>query len=126
MRLSCSLALLLWLITGLSNVGMGIFVVEPPYEPELGTSLTKVGRSTSLSRAGLLGGVWLGIIEVVDLEAEGAIKMTEKSGQELDDCVESREEVENLLSHDGVWWGANVGDTGGEASAPCRKDGVTT
>ena len=101
-------------------------MVEPPYEAEVGTLLTDVERLTSLFGAVLMGGVWLGIIGVVDPEAEGATEMTEEFGREFDDCVESREENENLLSHDGVWWGANVGDMGGEASASasCRKDGV--
>lgn len=118
------MALRLWLVAGRLNVGTGIFVVEPPYEAEVGTLLTEVERLTSLFGAVLMGGVWLGIIGVVDPEAEGATEMTEELGREVDDCVESREEKENLLSHDGVWWGAKVGDIGGEASAPCRKDGV--
>jgi hypothetical protein len=103
---------------------MGIFVVEPPYEAEVGTLETEVERLTSLFGAVLMGGVWLGIIGVVDPEAEGATEMTEELGREFDDCVESREENENLLSHDGVCWGAKVGDMGGEASAPCRNEGV--
>lgn len=124
MRLSCKVALRLWLVAGRFNVGMGIFVVEPPYEAEVGAWLTEVERLTSLFGAVLMGGVWLGIIGVVDPEAEGATEMTEEFGREFDDCVESREENENLLSHDGVWWEANVGDMGGEASGPGRKDGV--
>jgi hypothetical protein len=114
----------LWLVAGRFNVGRGIFVVEPPNEAEVGTLLTEVERLTSLFGAVLMGGVWLGIIGVVDPEAEGATEMTEESGREFEDCVESREENENLLSHDGVWLGAKVGDMGGEASAGIRKVGV--
>lgn len=82
---------------------MGIFVVEPAYEAEVGTLLTDVERLTSLFGAVLMGGVWLGIIGVVDPEAEGATEMTEEFGRELEHCVESREEKEKRLSHDGVW-----------------------
>ena len=65
--------------------------------------LTEVERLTSLLGAVWIRGVWLGIIGVVEPEAEGATEMTEEFGRDPEYCVESREEKENLLSHEGVW-----------------------
>jgi hypothetical protein len=53
---------------------------------------------------------------VVELEAEGASEMMEELGREPEYWVD--DENENLLSHEGVWWEANVGEMGGEASGP--------